>query len=139
MQLYENSIVQHVTQIKIGIMINVNASVKSVAHAKRIIVGIPVHVFVRIVGIQKIFSNSVILCNEIISATDKVSANVTNFISTNVINTVSINSDDEKVRYEMNCYNLHMLLLVTILLFRIIIIFNHYAKHRLKQKILANQ
>ena len=51
MQLYENSIVQHVTLIKIGIMINVNASVKSVAHAKRIIVGIPVHVFVRIVGI----------------------------------------------------------------------------------------
>ena len=50
MQLYENSIVQHVTQIKIGIMINVNASV-SVAHAKRIIVGILVHVFVRIVGI----------------------------------------------------------------------------------------
>ena len=44
-----NSIVQHVIQIKNGIMYNV--SVKSMASTKRITVGIPAHVFVRIVRI----------------------------------------------------------------------------------------
>ena len=46
-----NSIVQHVIQIKNGIMINVNVSVKSNAHAKKIIVGILTYLFKRIVGI----------------------------------------------------------------------------------------
>ena len=36
--------------MKIGIMLNVNVSVKSIAQAKRIIVGIPTHVFVNIVS-----------------------------------------------------------------------------------------
>ena len=35
-----NSIVQHVIQIKTGIMINVNASVKSIVRVKKIIGGI---------------------------------------------------------------------------------------------------
>ena len=32
---------------------------------------------------------------------------VTNTISTNVTSTLSINFDDKKVRYKMNCYILH--------------------------------
>ena len=45
-----SSLVQHVIQIKSEIIINVNASVKSIAHAKKIIVGILAHVFVKIVS-----------------------------------------------------------------------------------------
>ena len=45
------SIVQHAVQTKNGMMINVNFSLKSVAHAKKIVVGILSHVFARIVGI----------------------------------------------------------------------------------------
>ena len=41
------SIVQHAVQTKNGMMINL----KSVAHAKKIVVGILSHVFARIVGI----------------------------------------------------------------------------------------
>ena len=47
----ENLIVQHETQIKNRIMINVNVSVKSIEHAKKILVAILEHVFVRIVGV----------------------------------------------------------------------------------------
>ena len=61
------------------------------------------------------------------------SANVTNTISTNVTSTVSTNSDDEKVRYKMDCYILITSLLVTKLLFMITIICYHYTKHRSKQ------
>ena len=42
------SIVQHVIQIKNGIMINVNVNVKIIVRAKKIIVRILAHVFVRI-------------------------------------------------------------------------------------------
>ena len=63
-----------------------------------------------------------------------VSTNVANTISSNVTSTVSINSDEKKVRYKINCYILHMLLLATILLFIIVIICYHYTKHSSKQK-----
>ena len=46
-----NSIVQHIIQIKNGILINVNVSLKSVISAKKIIAGILAHVFVTIVSI----------------------------------------------------------------------------------------
>ena len=47
----ENSVVEHSIHIKNGIMINVNASVKNIVRAKRIIVGIIAHVFVKMVSI----------------------------------------------------------------------------------------
>ena len=50
-----SSIVQHVIQIKNGIMIDVNVSAKSITQTKKIIVRILRHVFKRIVGI---FDNS---------------------------------------------------------------------------------
>ena len=68
------------------------------------------------------------------SAMYDVSKNVTNTISTKVKSTLSINFDDKKVRYEMNCFILHTFLLVTILLIMIAIICYHYAKYRSKQK-----
>ena len=49
-----NSIVQHLIQIKNGIIININASVKSIVRPKQIIVQILGHVFVKIAGIQKL-------------------------------------------------------------------------------------
>ena len=46
-----NSIVQHVIQIKNGIMEYVNVSVKIIKHAKKIIVGILAHARARTVSI----------------------------------------------------------------------------------------
>ena len=46
-----DSIVQHVIQIKNGIMKHVYVSVKIMAHTKRIIVGILAHVFMRMISI----------------------------------------------------------------------------------------
>ena len=42
---------------------------------------------------------------------------------------ISTNSDNKKVRYKMDCYILHTVLLGIILLFLIAIICYHYAKH----------
>ena len=46
-----NSIVQHVIQIKNGIKKYVNVNVKIIAQAKKIIVGIVAHIFVRMISI----------------------------------------------------------------------------------------
>ena len=83
-----------------------------------------------------------IACDEIINATDSVSRNVTNTIPTNMTDTISINvtstvstnSDNEKVRYKMDCYISHTFLLVIILLFTTAIVYYHYPKRRTKQK-----
>ena len=37
-------------------------------------------------------------------------------MSTNATSIVSVNSDDKKIQYKMNCYNFQMFLLVTIIL-----------------------
>ena len=55
---------------------------------------------------------------------------MTNTILTNV----STSSDNKKLRYKMNCYILHKVLLVIIILLIIAIINYHYTKHRSKQK-----
>ena len=47
--------------------------------------------------LKRIVYNSVIVCDEIINATDSVSTIVTNTITTNVASTISINSDDKRV------------------------------------------
>ena len=49
-----NSIVQLAIQIKNGIMILVNASVKSIVSAKMVIVGILAHVFAEMANILKL-------------------------------------------------------------------------------------
>ena len=92
--------------------------------------------------LKSIIDSSVILCDEILNTTDSVSTNVTktistsmlDTISTNVASTVSINSGDKKVRYKIDCYILHTVLLLIILIFIIAIISYRYAKYRSKQK-----
>ena len=46
-----NSIVQHVIQMKNGIIINVNVSVKAIISAKDIMAGIQINIVVKIVSI----------------------------------------------------------------------------------------
>ena len=65
---------------------------------------------------------------------DIVSTNLTIIILKNVTSTMLTNSGDKKVRYKMDCYTLHTVLLVIILLFIIAITCYHYAKHRNFQK-----
>ena len=52
---------------------------------------------------------------------------MTNTISTIVTSTVPIHFD-KKVRYSIDCYILHTVLLVIVLLFIIAVICYHYAK-----------
>ena len=86
-----NLIVQHVIPIKNEIMTNVKLSVKSISPANA-----PTTCICENSRYWKsIVNDSVILCDEIISTTDSVSANVTNTISINVTGTVSINSNNK--------------------------------------------
>ena len=80
--------------------------------------------------LKSIADTSVIACDEIIPVMDIVSTKMTNTIPT----TVSINSDGKKVKYKIDCYILHEVLLVIILLLITTIICYHYVKHRSKQK-----
>ena len=103
MIINSNSIVQLVIQNKNRIMINVNVSVKSIAHVKKIIARILVR-------------------NEIISVTYILSIILTIFISANVMSSVSIFSDDKKHRYNMDCY----ILLCTLFFSDHITIYDHH-------------
>ena len=76
---------------------------------------------------------SVIASDEIKYVMDIVLTNVANTITTNVTIIVSINFH-KKVRYKIDCYILHTILLVIILLLIIAIICYRYAKHRSKLK-----
>ena len=71
-----------------------------------------------------------IASDQIISVIDIASLKMTNTIARNV----SIIADNKKVRHKIDCYILHTILLVTILLLIITIISYHYVKHRSKQK-----
>ena len=117
-----NSTVQLAFQIKNGIMKHVHVSVKVIVHARKIIVGILAHVFLKIVSIEKILLMIQKLC--VMNVMDIVSTEMTNTIATNV----STNSDGKKVRYKMDCYILHTVLLVITLSMIITIICYHYAK-----------
>ena len=68
--------------------------------------------------------------DEIISVVDIVSTKMTNTIATNVTK----NFQSKRVRYELDCYILHTVLLAIMLLFIITIICYHYAKDRSKEK-----
>ena len=60
---------------------------------------------------------------------------MTNTVATDL----SINSDDKKVRYKIDCYILHTVLLAIMLILINTIICNHCAKHRAKQKSIDAQ
>ena len=74
-----------------------------------------------------IIEDSVIKYDEILSTAKNVSTNVT----------VSTNFHNKNVRYKMDCYILHTVLLVIILLFISAIIQNAYAKRRSKKSCIA--
>ena len=59
---------------------------------------------------------------------------MTNTVTTNVISAMSTNSEYKKVRYKMDCFILHTLLLVIISLFIIAIIMQNIGQNK---KILA--
>ena len=54
-----------------------------------------------------------------------------------MMDSASTNSDNKKLKCNIDCYILHTFLLGTILLFMIAIIRYHYAKRRSRQNILA--
>ena len=96
----ENSIVQLAIQIKNGIMINVNASVKSIVRAKEDYSSNPSTCFCEnSKHLRHIVDDSLIACDEIY-VMDVVSTNG----SANVMSTVST-SFYKKVRYKMDCYS----------------------------------
>ena len=69
----------------------------------------------------------VIECDEIISAMDIASTKKTNNVATNVMSAASINCHSKKVR---DCYILHTVLLVIMLLLINTIICYYYAKQK---------
>ena len=77
---------------------------KTIVTAKKIVVEILVHIFLRIASIQKsIAQTSVFTCEEMISVMDTVSTKMTNTITLNA----STNCYTEKVRYKIDCCFLH--------------------------------
>ena len=78
------------------------------------------------------------MCDEIANYSDSVStnmpANVMCTVSTSVTKTVSTSFYNKAVWYEINCYIMHTVLLVVILLFIIVFTCYHFAKNRSKQK-----
>ena len=89
MILNANSILQHVIQTKNGIMKHSNVRVTIIVSAKKIIVEILAHVFVRNANTQ------VITYDEIISVMDNVLTKMTSAIATNVTE----NYHSKKVRF----------------------------------------
>ena len=69
------------------------------------------------------------MCDAIINPAYSASTNG----SANVISTVPTNFH-HKVRYKMDCYILHIVLLVIILLFIMALFCYHYVKHKVKTK-----
>ena len=54
MNVNVNLIAENVTQINDGISINVDVNVKNVMYVKKIIFGIPLHVFVKMVNAKQV-------------------------------------------------------------------------------------
>ena len=120
--------VANTAQIKSGIMLNVNVNVNPITHVNKTIVGILIHVSVRMINIylESIIDDSVIRGDEIIYTIDSVSATVTSILLTHFCN--------KKIRSKMDCYSLHTDFLVLISLLIIAITRYHYAKDRSKRK-----
>ena len=74
--------------------------------------------------------NSVITCGEIVRSADSVSTN----IPTDFPSAVSIILHNENIRYKMDYYIAHTVLLVIILLLMSAIVYYHYVKCRSKLK-----
>ena len=123
-----NSIVPLAIQIKNGIMKYVNVSVKTILRAKKIIVGILAYVFMRKISIEKVLLMIQNLC-----AIKLFNYGYCGITSINMANTISkdlpTNSDSKNVRYRIDCYILHTVSSVIILLLTITIICYYYTKN----------
>ena len=105
-------IVQHVIQIKNGIMKHFNESVKIIVIGKKNYSWNPSRrIYDNGKYLKRVADTSVIACDEVIYVIDTVSAKMANTIATNV----SMNSS-KKRRHKVS-YILHTVLLVIILLF----------------------
>ena len=118
-----NSIVQNVIQIKNGITKTWQCECKKIHKCKR---DYSWHSSTCICEngkyLKSIADTSEIACDEIIAVIDTVSTKMTNTASN-----VSIIFDYQKIRYKIDCYILHTVLLVIILQLIITIICYHYA------------
>ena len=125
-----SSIVQHVVQIKNGIIKYANVNVKIIVSAKKYYSWNPSTCIWESSKYLKVISDhSKFLCEEIISVMDIASTKMTGTKATNL----SINSDDLKVRYKTDCYILDTVLLVIILPLITTIICYHYVKYSSKE------
>ena len=109
-----NAIVQHVIQIKNGVIKHVHVKVKIIINAEEIIVGFLA---------QSIGDSTVVAWDGIISVMNIVWTKNINTIATNVTK----NCRSKKVRYKINCYILYTVLLAIILILLITIIWYHYT------------
>ena len=77
---------QNATQIKGGIILNVNMSVKNIIYKKKIMFGILVHVVVKTENIQQVlWMISTIACDEVIASyDDEIKAIPKNFNEKNI-------------------------------------------------------
>ena len=80
--------------------------------------------------LKSIADTSVIACDEVISVMDIVSTEKTNTIAKKVPR----NCHGKKVSYIIDCYILHLVLLMIKLLLIIAIISYHYGRNRSKQR-----
>ena len=111
--------VQHVVQIKNGIIIHVSVGVKSIACAKKQLESQHIYLWEQYVS-KGIDETLVSACDEIVNAADIASTNVTNTMPTNMTNTISTNVtsttstdfEGKKLRYKKDCYILHKVILV---------------------------
>ena len=79
----------------------VTVAAKIIVRAKKIIVRILAHAFVRIVSVFKsIADTSVIVCYEITKAIDRVSTNEMNTIPTSMTNTISLYQKMSQVLFQ---------------------------------------
>ena len=129
-----NSIVPCVIQIKNGIIKHVRVHVKIIVSAKKIIVGILEHAFVRIKYCWY-FSDRVgwnYMLWIYINKNDSSNKYYSKYYS----NKCNKNFHNIKARCKNDYYILHTVLLVIILLLIITVICYYYAKHRSKQEII---
>ena len=123
MIVYANLIVQHVIEVKNGIIRQVNVNLKIIVSAKKITAWILAQVRIAT------FDDSKAKYDEII-VMDIVSTKTTNALPTNVTSTMLTNCDDKKVIYKLNCYIPHIIFLMILLPLMITIICYHYAQQK---------
>ena len=121
-----NSIVQHVVQIKNGIMINASVIVKFLRCKKDYSWNPSTCICENSRYLKSTGDDSVSVCDEIINISNSVSTALKNTIPTNVTNTVSIKPDIKKVALEKsNCLTYTISLVIIMCLLFVVVTFNN--------------